>query len=446
MVLRLGFAWHYVHRFQPGAVAVLPFLFEPGNVARSLALGHGFGSPLHIPSGPTAWVAPVYPWLLAAIFKIFGVYTLDAFAAAALLNIVACAAVVFPLAAIGRRLGRPGAGALAGWLWAAFPNAIMLPVESMWPACLAALLGTIALAWALRLGEVTAPGAKTGTPSASPKDGGEWAGYGLLWALILMTAPALLSLLACHLLWLGLRRRRLRRAWAGRLALCLGVIALGCLPWTMRNARRLHAFIPLRSDLGLALWIGNNPRATIWPNGALHPFNDAAERARYLEEGEAAYMRGKLRAALAYMAADPGATARRAAARGVALWAGGEPHPWQALRRNRSGAFRFVLAFNLALGFGTLVGLALAAGWRAAWFWPVAAYPVVFPCAYYLTGALPRYLLPIQPVSALLAAIGLAALSGRWVGRRTYDGAHEHARGGPGERGYARRSAAHDRG
>src|SRR5438105_13429740 len=43
---------------------------EAGNVAWSLALGHGFSSPLNGMQGPTAWVAPVYPALLALGFKL----------------------------------------------------------------------------------------------------------------------------------------------------------------------------------------------------------------------------------------------------------------------------------------------------------------------------------------------------------------------------------------
>src|SRR6266478_1869730 len=51
------------------------FGWEMGRVARSLAEGNGFSSPLPSPTGPTAIVGPVYPLLLALIFKVFGVYS-----------------------------------------------------------------------------------------------------------------------------------------------------------------------------------------------------------------------------------------------------------------------------------------------------------------------------------------------------------------------------------
>src|SRR5271157_1574466 len=47
---------------------------ESGRIARSIAQGEGFSNPLFGKTGPTAWLAPVFPYLLAGIFKIFGVY------------------------------------------------------------------------------------------------------------------------------------------------------------------------------------------------------------------------------------------------------------------------------------------------------------------------------------------------------------------------------------
>src|SRR5580704_13884379 len=88
LLLRVGFAWDYVGQNSPHALAVLPFLQESGNIAASLASGHGFGSPFRVDTGLTAWMAPVYPWLLSVIFRAFGVRTYDSFVAAAGFNIL----------------------------------------------------------------------------------------------------------------------------------------------------------------------------------------------------------------------------------------------------------------------------------------------------------------------------------------------------------------------
>src|SRR3954471_4647144 len=49
--------------------------WEMGRIAQSLAEGHGFANPFQRPTGPTAWEPPVYPFLMAGVFKAVGVYT-----------------------------------------------------------------------------------------------------------------------------------------------------------------------------------------------------------------------------------------------------------------------------------------------------------------------------------------------------------------------------------
>ena len=51
------------------------FGWETGRIARAIALGQGFSNPFHGITGPTAWIAPAYPYFLAGVFKIFGIYS-----------------------------------------------------------------------------------------------------------------------------------------------------------------------------------------------------------------------------------------------------------------------------------------------------------------------------------------------------------------------------------
>ena len=51
------------------------FGWEMGRIGASLASGHGFSSPFGPATGPTAWEPPVYPYLIAGIFQIFGIYS-----------------------------------------------------------------------------------------------------------------------------------------------------------------------------------------------------------------------------------------------------------------------------------------------------------------------------------------------------------------------------------
>src|SRR5579872_866655 len=54
----------------------LPFGYELGAVARSIAAGKGFSSPIrNLESGPTVWFTPIFPYLVAGIFKVLGIYS-----------------------------------------------------------------------------------------------------------------------------------------------------------------------------------------------------------------------------------------------------------------------------------------------------------------------------------------------------------------------------------
>src|ERR1051325_6369714 len=51
------------------------FGWEMGRIARSLAQGQGFSSPTDLPTGPSSWTPPIYPYILANVFKRFGIYS-----------------------------------------------------------------------------------------------------------------------------------------------------------------------------------------------------------------------------------------------------------------------------------------------------------------------------------------------------------------------------------
>lgn len=46
-----------------------------GLLANSLLHGQGYSSPFGGSTGPTAFIAPAYPTLIAVIFWIFGIYS-----------------------------------------------------------------------------------------------------------------------------------------------------------------------------------------------------------------------------------------------------------------------------------------------------------------------------------------------------------------------------------
>jgi hypothetical protein len=391
--LRLGFAWSYQHPRPSRALGAIPFLQESGNVAYSLANGKGFASPFRVDTGPTAWLTPVYPLLLAGIFRLFGIYSFHAFLAAVALNILFSACTCVPIFFAGERISGRGVGACGAWLWAVFPNAILLSVESMWDQSLGALLAAVVF-WAT----LALPGSRRWR---------DWCGYGVLWGLTLMTNPALFSLLPFFLGWLAYRVGRLNFA---RPCAALCVTILCCVPWTVRNYIVFHTFVPFRSTLGLSLWLGNNEHAEGRSVGSMHPISSSVERNRYIELGEVAYMREKERQAARFMLTNTRVEIHLIRDRFLQFWSGGTPHPVADFFRFRSAWFRFVLLFNLAAAVGAFAGIAALYRRRDSAAFPAAAYAVVFPCVYYLTLAIPRYRHPIDPVLLLLTAIALQAV------------------------------------
>ena len=51
------------------------FGYEMGRIGHAIATGRGFADPFGPATGPTAWEPPLYPYLIAAVFKLSGIYT-----------------------------------------------------------------------------------------------------------------------------------------------------------------------------------------------------------------------------------------------------------------------------------------------------------------------------------------------------------------------------------
>ena len=399
LALRLGYMWEFQHIHPRQGVSVIPFLFESGNIAHSLATGHGFSSPFRVDTGPTAWMTPLFPLLLAGIFRLFGAYTFHAWAATVLLNIACCTLACIPIYYAAKRIGGIGLAAGAAWLWAIFPNAILLPVESMWDASISALLAATILWATLALAE-----------SQRLRD---WCAYGLLWGIALMFNATLAGLFPFLAGWLICRAWREARPWLTNAAAAVAIIIACCVPWTVRNYRVFHQFVPLRSVLGLQLWLGNNDQTQDIFRGDLHPIYNSAEREKYISMGEPAYMQQKKQEAISYMLSHPAREAHLIMYRAISIWSGGTPYPLEDFLGTPSLQFRVVLAFNIAAALGTLCGIIILFRERSLYDVPLATFPAIYPWAYYFTLALPRYRLPIDPIVLLLLAISIQRLTQR---------------------------------
>src|SRR5580704_1643629 len=134
----------------------LQFGWEMGRIARALVTGYGYADPFTGHSGPTAWVPPLYPLLLAGVFKIFGVYTATSAWVILTINSIFSAAtssVIYEIAA--RCFNSTGRGrkiALwSGWLWALHPAAMQYAVRWVWDMAVTTFLFSKLVAIALRI-------------------------------------------------------------------------------------------------------------------------------------------------------------------------------------------------------------------------------------------------------------------------------------------------------
>ena len=404
-VARVGFAVSQARKIPEAALAHVPFENETGSIAQAIATGQGYSNPFARNTGPTAWLTPIYPWLVVLAFKIFGVFTIRAFYFLVFLNVVFSSAACVPLYAVGKRIAGPGVGAAAAWLWAIYPNAVMTPFEWIWDTSLAALLSVVLLWATMRLAE-----------SRRMRD---WCLYGFLWGFVLMTNPSLGSLLPFLLGWAAYRAWwKASRPAIGRASLlqpgaALAIAVLCCVPWTIRNYAVFHRFVPLRSNFPLELYIGNNENYDDQHPRYPGVITKDRETWRYTKMGETPFMDEEMRKAKKFIISHPRVEAILFYERFVAFW-GGIPNPIDKFMATDSWLVRSLILCAIVSGLGALAGIIVLLWKRSELAFPLAVYPVVFPFLYYITHTSLRYRHPIDPETLLLTAIACGAALGAW--------------------------------
>jgi hypothetical protein len=397
---RIAFAVNQVSKIPPAALTTASFDQETGSIASSIATHKGFSSPFRKETGPTAWLTPVYPLLVAASFKLFGLRSLASLYFLVSLNIVFSAGACVPLYLVGKRVDGIATGSLAAWLWAVFPGAIMVPFEWIWDTSLSALLAALLLWATLEVAE-----------SDKWRD---WSGYGLLWGFALMTNPALGALLPFLLGWSAYRAQAKNRSsvliglW--KPAISLALVILCCVPWTIRNYSVFQRFIPFRSNFPFELYIGNNENYASEHPQFPPPITKEREMVRYIHMGEIPFMDEEMRKAKLFMQSHPRKVVLLFADRFAAFWTGA-PFALNTFLAADSWLVRAILLCATFSGVGALAGVLVLFWRRSPFAFPLAVYPVVFPLVYYITHTSLRYRHPLDPVVLLLAAVAVVVLT-----------------------------------
>ena len=379
------------------------FGWETGRIARSIALGQGYASPTDLQTGPTAWTAPVYPYILGQMFKIFGIYSHASGLSILVLNSIFSALTCWTLYRIAERIFGGWVARGTAWTWALFPYVIYWPVRVVWDVCLSTFLLTLAVWLAIRMRE------KAGI--------GDWILYGVLWGLIALTNTALIILLPFLLAWVCYpdSRRSVKPV-----ALCLLTVVVCVVPWTIRNYRVFGRFVFIRDNLFLELHEANNESANALWTRSEHPGNDPQAMQRFQELGEIRYMDETKREFWTFVREHPGTFVWFTVERVFYFWAA----PRQAT--NVAGYDLWVarhVEFLLAAAFA-FAGLVLMFVRKHAYRWLLAPFLVIYPLPYYLVNPVPRYKHPIETVMTMLIVYVLWESRGvklDWMLRRVVD-------------------------
>ena len=345
-------------------------------LAHSILTGRGLSSPFGGSTGPSAFLAPAYPLLVALVYRIFGPSTTgSAVALTALQTLFGVLTVLMVMLVAERLFGRRTAN-MAGLLCAVSPTMVWLPAL-FWETSLSALLLIGVLGFALRCVD---------RPSTST-----WLGIGAYCAFALFVNPALLITFLAVGVWLAYQTKDLsRRGPLLAIATCALLFAI----WPIRNAIELHAFVPLRSNLGYELWQGNRPGSQGFFTQELYLNANRDEYTRFAALGELSYMHEKSALAFAAIGADPVRFVRLSLKRCAIFWTALGGH-----------GISLVVITEITLSSMGAIGGLFVLFRRPRHGGGLLVIPfLIFPLPYYLTHPDFRFRLLLEPIALLLTA------------------------------------------
>ncbi len=358
---------------------------EITNIAASIARGHGFSSPFNGDyTGPTSWVAPVYPYFVTAVFRFFGRMTRTSSFFILTVQSLFYALTIIPIFGIARRTGGRRAGLWAAWTWCVFPWFSKWSVTWVWEMSLSALLVSLLFWYALSL------------PESNTRK--SWMGFGALFGFTLLANPALGTFLPVSLAWCGFELHRRKREWLKPALISLLACVIVISPWLIRNRAVFGHWVFLRSNFGFEFALGNYHTSLGRGWGGSHPSGNQKEFSAYKKMGEIAYIQMRQDQAIQFVRDYPWEFLALSAKRVVYFWDGSSMQyfgsiPWYW------GPSSFA-----AMSFLLLPAM-LVAHRRNLHAWPMFFGAVLmYPLPYYLTFSQARYRHVIEPFLLLLIA------------------------------------------
>lgn len=375
------------------------FGWEMGRVARSIALGQGFSNPYDANTGPTAWEPPLYPYLMAGVFKLFGVYTYASAWALLTINSLFASLTTIPLFLIALRTFDERVARWSAYGWALNPYIWYWSIHWIWDTTLTPLLLTLIFLIALELEEW--------------RGFWGWAIFGILWGVGALANPSMLAFLPFCGLWIWRQRFKNGLPALTGVALSSVVFFLVLSPWLIRNYEVFGRFVFIRDDFGLQFRLGNSKGAEGMLMAYLQPNLNTLELEKFQRMGELAYGAECKRLAFGWIRENPRQFAIVSLRRFFYYW-NGVPKPTDsvALWDFRNSLF---LAWSVLGIWGA--GRAVRQKVRGAWLF--AGLLLTYPTTYYFVFPHARYRHPIEPELTILAVFLLlqaSELSRRRIG------------------------------
>jgi hypothetical protein len=371
------------------------FAYETGRIARSLVTGQGFSSPLFDKTGPTAFLTPVYPAIVALFFRVFGIYSKASAFALLIFQALISSLTCIPLFFIGRKTFDDRVARWTAWAWAFFPYAVYFPVERIWSTWLSTLLLTILFLMALSMDR------RTGI--------WQWIAFGALFGITALTDPVVMSVLPLLLAWMCYRRYQQNANWVRAASTAVLALIVCVAPWFVRNYRVFHQFVPFRDTMGMELWIGNNGDTSHWRPTAIGPWHNAQDWEQFERLGELRYMARDRRWALAYIDAHPGFFVVTTLRRIIYLWTGFWSFSKSYLAQEPLDVPN--IFFSVTLTLLCLIGLWRAFRANAMMAAPYAVMLLSFPVVYYFTHVEVYYRRQIDPMMVVLAVYAITTMA-----------------------------------
>jgi hypothetical protein len=223
-----------------------------GYILRAEDLAHGRGYVSFLTGRPTAFQPPGWPMFLAGWYWLANHTPLpnDQWNMAGALNILLAVASMLLLFAIARRLFDARIGLIATAVYALWPNLIYYTGTA---ALETFFIFLVLLAIWLLL--------HYGWPHAEKVPWFAFVLAGLATGEMLLVRPFGIAVLVAMLIAGIVAGRGWRRALK-EFGVMTGVALLVLVPWTIRNERDLHGFVPVATNLGETFCIGHQPHAT----------------------------------------------------------------------------------------------------------------------------------------------------------------------------------------